>query len=623
MAARVLTNFRFKSPLFVRNRIQVPSSIWHKREFSNLSQNNGDPQSAPSSKASQFTRYTSKIFLGSVAIGAAAIAVYATGNLDHFTAKEPQSSSSSSGIDVNNKIQPLNDSAVLHNSPHEGALQSLSTGQVSESSSSNMDPSSDSSQDHLHLAPLDKETENEYVAESGVLDLTSKDELPKYSRGGLLPEDQNEDSKSAPVENDASNKLKEESSFEHSAIAEDGPKYSQPHSIYQEEMETSMNSHIISATGPEDGLGRAGEPQNSLVDAYHLRDGAEYLGAATTYGNNPPKFTHSSLQEDGKLMVDFLQAIHVAEQRQAEFDSRIFAEEKRKLKEKYEKELKDARARELMYAEEAAMLDKEMKKERAKAAAALKSLKEKAEESLKIELQQKEAEANSKIREVEELGKAEVAAAIAREKAAQIEKMVEANLNINALCMAFYARSEEARQSHSVQKLALGALALEDTLSKGLPMQPDVDTLRMYLEGLDKGSLLDLALSSLPEDTRCHGTMGVPQLNKKFEALKGMLRHFSLMPPRGGGILAHSLAHVASFLKVKEAGDGIESVLHDVDCLLAEGKLAEAADALENGVKGSEAAEVVVDWVREARNRAIVDQALALLESYATCVSLT
>lgn len=29
------------------------------------------------------------------------------------------------------------------------------------------------------------------------------------------------------------------------------------------------------------------------------------------------------------------------------------------------------------------------------------------------------------------------------------------HLQINALCMAFYARSEEARQTHSVHKLAL------------------------------------------------------------------------------------------------------------------------------------------------------------------------
>lgn len=90
--------------------------------------------------------------------------------------------------------------------------------------------------------------------------------------------------------------------------------------------------------------------------------------------------------------------------------------------------------------------------------------------------------------------------------------------------------------------------------------------------------------------------------------------------------MAHSLAHVASWLKVQEAdqsGDGIESLMNRVDSFLAEGKLSEAADALENGVKGTQAAEVVGDWVRRARNRAVTEQALTLLQSYATSISLT
>lgn len=51
------------------------------------------------------------------------------------------------------------------------------------------------------------------------------------------------------------------------------------------------------------------------------------------------------LSKDGKVVLDFLQAIHAAEQRQAELDARAFAKEKRALKEKYEKELRDSRAR--------------------------------------------------------------------------------------------------------------------------------------------------------------------------------------------------------------------------------------------------------------------------------------
>lgn len=38
------------------------------------------------------------------------------------------------------------------------------------------------------------------------------------------------------------------------------------------------------------------------------------------------------ITKDGKLVLDFLQAIHAAEERQAELDARSFAEEKRAMK---------------------------------------------------------------------------------------------------------------------------------------------------------------------------------------------------------------------------------------------------------------------------------------------------
>ncbi|KAG2242864.1 hypothetical protein Bca4012_022410 [Brassica carinata] len=167
------------------------------------------------------------------------------------------------------------------------------------------------------------------------------------------------------------------------------------------------------------------------------------------------------------------------------------------------------------------------------------------------------------------MAKAELISAIAKEKAAQIVKMAEADLN-------------------------------------KLPIQKEIDMLQTLFEGIHQDSMLELVLSSLPEEARSSGTDTVQQLNQK---LKGTLRHFSLIPPGGGGILAHSLAHIASWLKV--------------DNCLAEGKLAEAAAALEEGVKGSKAEEIVNEWVRCARNRAISEQAVTLLQSYATCASLT
>lgn len=79
-------------------------------------------------------------------------------------------------------------------------------------------------------------------------------------------------------------------------------------------------------------------------------------------------------------------------------------------------------------------------------------------------------------------------------------------------------------------------------------------------------------------------------------------------------------------IQVREAdqsGDGIESVINKVESYLAEGKLADAAAFLEESVRGTEAAEIVAAWVKQARNRAISEQAVVLLQSYANSLSHT
>ncbi|XP_010437097.1 PREDICTED: MICOS complex subunit MIC60 [Camelina sativa] len=411
----------------------------------------------------------------------------------------------------------------------------------------------------------------------------------------------------------------------------------QSSSVHREsEPESASPKDPATEEAPEDVIERKVQIPGSLLKEYNLEGIDTESNESPSFGEHITKETEALpnsvegmkdgyMTEDGKLVLDFLAAIHAAEKQQAHLDAQVFAEELRALKEKYENELRDLRARELMRIEEAAILDKELKRERTKAAAAIKAIQERMEDKLKTEIEQKETEAQLAMSKAEELAKAEMISAIAKEKAAQIEKMAEADLNIKALHMAFYARSEEARQSHSVHKLALGALVLDDTLSKGLPIQKEINMLQTYLEGTHKDSILGLVLSSLPEEARTNGTDTVLQLNQKFDTLKGTLRHFSLIPPGGGGILAHSLAHIASWLKFKEvdqADGGIETVIKKVDNYLAEGKLAEAAATLEEGVKGSKAEEIVSDWVQRARNRAITEQAVTLLQSYATCVSL-
>ncbi|CAB80632.1 putative protein [Arabidopsis thaliana] len=602
---------------------------------------------------------SSKVVIGGVAIAGAFLVAYQTGYLDQYLGKEQQKLSERIHSDaLTEKLEEAHHlnvpSGVEDSTEKDGKVETqpqVTHSEASEGVQSDIElqPESDLSSDRFtYISSNQEETPQETVIDRAEIN---------------LPISASEDSGAKP---DMPSEI-----------------ISEAESVKLEAVPKPGDSPII-VNAQSSSVHRESETESASP-----KDPAA-LKTPEAFPNSTEGLKDSYMTEDGKLVLDFLAAIHAAEKQQAHLDAQVFAEELRALKclcfirgfnvyttancfdctqEKYENELRDLRARELMRIEEAAILDKELKRERTKAAAAIKAIQERMEDKLKAELEQKETEAQLALSKAEELAKAEMISTIAKEKAAQIEKMAEADLNVSkrrngvlsngsnlmikALSMAFYARSEEARQSHSVHKLALGALALDDTLSKGLPVQKEIDTLQTYLEGTHKDSILGLVLSSLPEEARSNGTDTVLQLNQKvipltinvfgykncsnfsltllslccqFDTLKGTLRHFSLIPPGGGGILAHSLAHVASSLKFKEvdqANGGIESVIKKVDNYLAEGKLAEAAATLEEGVKGSKAEEIVSDWVRRARNRAITEQALTLLQSYATCVSLT
>ncbi|KAG7544573.1 Mitochondrial inner membrane protein Mitofilin [Arabidopsis suecica] len=594
------------------------------------------PPPPPVGKPSESKGNSSKVVIGGVAIAGAFLVAYQTGYLDQYLGKEQQKLSERIHSDaVTEKVEEayhLNvPSGVEDSTEKDGKVETQPEVTHSEASGGvqsdiEVQPESDLSSDRFTYISSNQE---ETTPQESVIDRAERN----------LPISESEDS---GVKSDMPSEIiSEAENVKLEAVPKPGDSpivSAQSSSVHREsEMESAPPKDPSAEKAPEDGIEREVQIPGSLLKEYNLEgsdtesNGSPSIGEQLTketegLPNSTEGLKDGYMTEDGKLVLDFLAAIHAAEKQQAHLDAQVFAEELRALKEKYENELRDLRARELMRIEEAAILDKELKRERTKAAAAIKAIQERMEDKLKTEIEQKETEAQLALSKVEELAKAEMISEIAKEKAAQIEKMAEADLNIKALSMAFYARSEEARQSHSVHKLALGALALDDTLSKGLPIQKEINMLQTYLEGTQKDSILGLVLSSLPEEARSNGTDTVLQLNQKFDTLKGTLRHFSLIPPGGGGILAHSLAQVASWLKFKEvdhSNGGIESVIKKVDNYLAEGKLAEAAAALEEGVKGSKAEEIVSDWVRRARNRAITEQALTLLQSYATCVSLT
>ncbi|KAE8647564.1 titin homolog [Cucumis sativus] len=628
----------------------TPQCISKIREFSSAPKQNLKPQ--PTNVPPNSGNSIPKVVFGSVVIGAAVFAAYQAGYLDQRTVDIEQNSSVESTKTVqksdSDNVQPLVVQKFDLPSSEE-TEKSNSVREETESSNPIVESTEQKVETDTHLPHLEdwgkEKDDGQFEDSSRTLphEKIEEENLPEFTQSGSQVEDENLGSKISTDEN-----LNMQSA---ESCTRDWPHDEVQTSPISSKTDAEPAQIDIRIPPQEDTVAEeklkelndtsedTGEP-SSLLEAYHLKGeaGMTSLGGGSKDGTDKfykgtealiaeiEELNDGFISKDGKLVIDFLEAIHAAEKRQAELDYRRFADEKTALWNKMDEALRDARVREFMHAEKAAMLDKELKREKTKAAAALMSLQENLEDKFQKELEQKENELESKLRKLQDLAKAELAAAIASEKAAQIEKMAEANLHINALCMAFYARSEEARQSHSAQKLALGALALEDALSRGLPIQAEIKALRVNLQGIDKDSNLELILSSIPKEILNHGSDTLLQMTQKFDALKAPLRHLSFIPPGGGGILAHSLARVASWIKVKEAdqsGTGIESIINRVESCLAEGNLAEAAHSLEEGVKGTKAEEVVHDWVRQARNRAITEQALTLLQLYASSISLT
>ncbi|WCJ31824.1 hypothetical protein M5689_013281 [Euphorbia peplus] len=626
---------------FPRPHISQPNPPFlYSREFSTSSPKNALPQAGKPPKS---TSNLPKLLLGGVVVASAAVVAYRSGYVDQFIVKDHENSANSAkvGIDHKDEKQTVHlGEQVRHTISEEPGKVTVHTVEtLTDIPRIEVQP-----EPETHTDPTRVEIENKdepkdlhhLQGEDGVELKTDTQEKPDVHTedGSIAVQEIKEpglsQTTSAPVMIDLESQANKDTT-EGVQVASVETRVNLV--TDKDETKTMPLQPLPTEEGSKAAFGKGTDADGAnLLDTYHLKD----MVVQSTIVEAPQEEASANAVEelndgyvtkDGKLIMDFLQAIHAAEQRQAELDARVFANEIKALKDKYEKDLRDLRARELMRAEEAAILDKELKREKSKAAAAIGTLQEKMEEKLRTELEQKENEAEMNLKKFQELAKAELTAAIASEKAAQIEKIAEANLHINALCMAFYARSEEARQIHSVHKLALGALALEDALSKGLPIHQELDGLSTYLQGIDKDSLVQLVLSTLPEETRYHGTDTLLQLNQKFNALKGSLRHYILIPPGGGSsILAHTMAQIASWLRFKEvepSGHGIESIISRVEAFLAEGKLAEAANALQEGVKGSKAEEIAGDWVNRAKNRAITEQALSVLQAYAACISVT
>ncbi|KAL3701717.1 hypothetical protein R1sor_019739 [Riccia sorocarpa] len=390
----------------------------------------------------------------------------------------------------------------------------------------------------------------------------------------------------------------------------------------QEVLSSVVASHIAQNgnNGESENSSESGE-ENVARDV----DAAEIFKEQET----PKNVEEETEQKVAKVVgVDvLLGAIRTAEQLQAERDSRAYQELLEKIQEAHKSEVKDFQAKVFAYAEDRDRLEKELKKEKELAEAELKLQRHKAEEKLESQLKRKDEEASKEREKLETLGKAQTAAAVARERAEHLEHIHGVQQHINALRTAFYTRSEEARVSHTAHKLAMGAFALEDAIERGNPVQKEAELLVASVGGPGGDPLVDAVVSSIPPDALTAGSWTRAQLQNMFTKLKRPMRELVLMPAGGGGVFAHLLAKITASLKFPEQGsdnvsdEGFEVVIGKVERHLTEGKLIEAAAVLEGAAIGTAAEHVAAEWGKQARNRAIIEQGLQALQAHVVTIA--
>ncbi|MBA0772282.1 hypothetical protein Gotri_007691 [Gossypium trilobum] len=363
--------------------------IYSRKQFSTSSGENGTPK--PESKSG-----LSKFVLGTSLIGGAILVAYQTGYLEQYGARPKVSiDSTKTGFDekdekdiqvVSSRDEEINKLTPHVDLPEQKAATNIDLPPEPEISSETQGENQSNVEDKL----------NEIIEES----TTSVPEkaLPEYSQNNLSSADHSADTDASAegnlrkVESETVTAPEKEiqdiplDTRSSASLGEEETKtVPSPTTAVKLQDEPSKGAEVLSL-GPEesqinsvsslhptieDKPSKDIEAPSSLLDAYHLGEKAAegYLASLNSkyeqlskekeaFGTAIEELNEGYLSKDGKLVLDFLQAIHAAERQQAELDARAFAEEKRELKEKYEKELRDSRARELMRIEEAAMLDK-------------------------------------------------------------------------------------------------------------------------------------------------------------------------------------------------------------------------------------------------------------------------
>ena len=252
---------------------------------------------------------------------------------------------------------------------------------------------------------------------------------------------------------------------------------------------------------------------------------------------------------------------------------------------------------------------------------------------------EREAELARRLEEQAEAHALAIAECLIRERVGRAEALDEIRLKLNGVKEAYDVNGAALRKSHAGVKMSLAVFALQSKVSNGDPFHEELRAVAAVASNAmgtdDPGrALVDAVVGSIPEAVAKSGVPTAGRLRDRLDDVRRAARRLSLVPETGGGIVAHLVAYLASWLRMSEPGSGwgtagggdttdggVEAAVATARASVASDRLDAAAAALEEGTEGTAAARAVAGWVADARERQRLEMAMSVLRSHAAAAA--
>ena len=205
----------------------------------------------------------------------------------------------------------------------------------------------------------------------------------------------------------------------------------------------------------------------------------------------------------------------------------------------------------------------------------------------------------------------------------RMEEVEEINSRLQMLDKVFHFNKEYLQKSHQIHLVCTALLSFHETLQGGSNTISDAAASLQVAAGDDP--VIEAALSSIPKSA-FKGIASMTELQSRFDAVKDQCRKSSF-EPANAGIFGQAISSVANAIQEEVQNEAIfegnttEHKLARASYYLSKNDLANSVKEVETMVEKDGA--YAADWLKQARTRLLVIQAVRAIGSHVTTLAAT